>query len=180
MSYIDIAIVIPLLYATVKGFSNGLIKEITGLLGFFLGIYFAVNFSFYLEPKISKYFLEYEKFIPIITFLTLFIITIIAIRFIGYILDRITKALALGFISKLLGAVFGFLKVLIIFCFLLFIVKDYKLLDIEKTENTVLLEPLEQISKQVIPKINEHKDDVLEKIEKTTNQAKQKINSQPK
>ena len=39
LSYIDIAIVVPLLYAIVKGFSNGVIKEITGLLGFVFGIF---------------------------------------------------------------------------------------------------------------------------------------------
>ena len=37
MSYLDIAIVIPFLYSTIKGFSNGLIK-VTGLIGFFWGI----------------------------------------------------------------------------------------------------------------------------------------------
>ena len=80
MSYLDIAIVIPFLYSTIKGFSNGLIKEVTGLIGFVFGVYFAINFSVYLEPKISAYFTGHEDFIPIITFVILFAIIILSIR----------------------------------------------------------------------------------------------------
>ena len=40
MSYLDIAIVIPFLYSTVKGFTNGLIKEETVRIGFVFVVYF--------------------------------------------------------------------------------------------------------------------------------------------
>ncbi len=175
MSYIDIAIVVPLLYAIVKGFSNGVIKEITGLLGFVFGIYFAIHFSVYLEPKISKYFLGYEQFIPISTFIVLFIISILSIRGIGYMLEKITQFLALGMLSKLLGAVFGFLKVLILFCFLISIAKDYKFLKIKQHKNSVLIEPIDNFAQKIMPNINQHKDEVLEKIEDGKNRAKEKI-----
>ena len=176
MSYLDIAIVIPFLYSTIKGFTNGLIKEVTGLLGFVFGVYFAINFSVFLEPKISVYLVGYEDFIPIITFVILFAIIILSIRSVGFVLDKLTKALALGTISKLLGAAFGFLKVLVFFCFLIFIIKDYKLISLEKFDKTVLLKPIENVSVQIIPNINKHKEDVLEKIDRKTKTAKEKIN----
>ena len=178
MSYLDIAIVIPFLYSTIKGFSNGLIKEVTGLIGFVFGVYFAINFSAYLEPKISVYFSGHEDFIPIITFVILFGMIILSIRSVGFILDKLTKALALGIISKLLGAVFGFLKVLLILSFLIFIVKDYQLINLEKFDKTVLLKPIENVSTQIIPNINKHRNEVLEKIDKKTKKAKEKINLQ--
>ena len=178
MSYLDIAIVIPFLYSTIKGFTNGLIKEVTGLIGFVFGVYFAINFSVYLEPKISIYFLNYKDFIPIITFVILFATIILSIRLVGFILDKLTKALALGIISKFLGAVFGFLKVLLIFCFLIFIVKDYNLVNLKEYDKTVLLKPIEKISTQIIPNINKHKNEMLKKIDKKTQKAKEKINLQ--
>ena len=55
MNYLDIIIVIPLLYGLIKGFSNGLVKEITGLLGLIIGVYVAVNFSSYLYPKFTEF-----------------------------------------------------------------------------------------------------------------------------
>ena len=87
MSYLDIAIVIPFLYSTIKGFQMDLLK-VTGLIGFVFGVYFAINFSAYLEPKISVYFTGHEDFIPIITFVILFGIIILSIRSVGFILDN--------------------------------------------------------------------------------------------
>ena len=50
MNYLDIIIAVPLLYGMIKGFSNGLIKEVTSLLALFIGVYVAINFSEFLEP----------------------------------------------------------------------------------------------------------------------------------
>ena len=66
MNYLDIAITVPLLFGLIKGFSNGLIKEITGLFSLVLGVYVAVNFSILLEPHLSGIFNNYEQFKPII------------------------------------------------------------------------------------------------------------------
>ena len=55
MNYLDIVIAIPLLYGLLKGFTNGLIKEITGLLGLIIGVYAAINFSAYLHPTIEEF-----------------------------------------------------------------------------------------------------------------------------
>ena len=73
MNYLDIAIAVPLLYGLIKGFSNGLIKEITGLLSLVIGIYIAVNFSNLLEPHLSGIFDNYEQFKPLLAFAILFI-----------------------------------------------------------------------------------------------------------
>ena len=50
MNYLDIIIVVPLVYGLIKGFSNGLIKEVTALVALLAGVYVAINFSLYLEP----------------------------------------------------------------------------------------------------------------------------------
>ena len=71
MNSLDIAIATPLLYGLIKGFSNGLIKEITDLLSLVLGIYIAVIFSIFLEPHLSGID-NYEQFIPILAFAILF------------------------------------------------------------------------------------------------------------
>ena len=66
MNYLDIAITVALLYGLVKGFSKGLIIEVTGLLSLIIGIYIAVNFSIFLEPYLSGIFGDYEQFKPIV------------------------------------------------------------------------------------------------------------------
>ena len=118
MNSLDIAIATPLLYGLIKGFSNGLIKEITDLLSLVLGIYIAVNFSIFLEPHLNGLD-NYEQFKPILAFAILFIATIFIVKFIGILANKITKALALGFISRIFGGIFGGLKIALIISFLL-------------------------------------------------------------
>ena len=157
MNYLDIVIAIPLLYGLIKGFTNGLIKEITGLLGLIIGVYVALNLSSYLHPKFEEVLGGYEQFIPIISFATLFIVSVLMIKILGYIIDKLTKALALGFVSRILGAIFGFLKVVVIFSFLLAIVSDYDLIDKNTQDESVLLKPIQEVSDLITPEINKHK-----------------------
>ena len=51
-------------------------------------------------------------------------------------------------------------------------------LKLEKFDKTVLLKPIENVSTQIIPNINKHRNEVLEKIDKKTKKAKEKINLQ--
>ena len=175
MNYLDIIIVVPLLYGLIKGFSNGLVKEITGLLGLIIGVYVAINFSSYLHPRFTEFLGGYEQFVPIISFVTLLLVSILVIRFLGYFLDKLTKALALGIISRVLGAIFGFFKIVVIFSFLLFIVTEYGLINTQTQKESVLLKPLQDITAIITPEINKHKDTFLDKVEKNTNKAKKEI-----
>ena len=175
MNYLDIIIVIPLLYGLIKGFSNGLIKEITGLLGLIIGVYVAINFSSYLHPRFSEFLGGYEQFVPIVAFTTLFVVSILVIRLLGYFLDKLTKVLALGIISKILGSIFGFLKIVVIFSFLLVVITEYELINTKTQKESVLLKPLQDVAAIITPEINKHKDVFLDKVEKNTEKAKEKI-----
>ena len=175
MNYLDIIIAAPLLYGLIKGFSNGLVKEITGLLGLIIGVYVAINFSSYLHPRFTEFLGGYEQFVPIISFATLLFVSILVIRLLGYFLDKLTKALALGIISRILGAIFGFFKIVVIFSFLLFIVTEYGLINTQTQKESVLLKPLQDITAIITPEINKHKDTFLDKVEKNTTKAKEEI-----
>ena len=175
MNYLDIVIVIPLLYGMIKGFSNGLIKEITGLLGLFIGVYIAINFSSYLNPKVTEFLKGHEKIVPIISFAVLFIVSVISIKILGYIIDQFAKAIALGFVSRLLGGVFGLLKIVVILSILFSLTREYKLIDRQTQENSILLIPLQRISKVIIPGINKHKKIIIEAAKDSTEKAKQTL-----
>jgi len=177
MNYLDIVIAIPLLYGLIKGFTNGLIKELTGLLGLIIGVYVAINFSSYLYPKFEEILGGYEQFIPIIAFATLFIVSVLMIKILGYIIDKLTKALALGLVSRVLGAIFGLLKVVVIFSFLLAIVSDYDLIDKNTQDESVLLKPIQEVSELITPEINKQKTTILDKVEKSTDEVKNKLNN---
>ena len=175
MNYLDLIITGPLLYGLIKGFSNGLIKEVTALVALVVGVYVTINFSEYLEPKVVDTLGGYEEFVSIIAFAVLFIVSVLCIKTLGFVIDKFTKALALGIISRFLGGVFGLLKVVVIFSFLLFIITDYKLVDEKTKKGSVLFEPLSDVAKIVTPQLKKHQP-ILDKIDKGTAKSKEKIN----
>ena len=81
MNYLDVIISVLLLYGIVKGYSNGIIKEITNIISVFLAIYIGVHFSELIHPKITSYMNnDYTQVIPLLAFLLVFIIILIIIK----------------------------------------------------------------------------------------------------
>ena len=177
MNYLDLIIAVPLLYGLVKGFSNGLVKEVTALAALVAGVYVAINFSEYLEPKVVELLGGYEEFVSIIAFAVLFFVSILCIKTLGFVIDKFTKALALGIVSRFLGGVFGLFKVVVIFSFLLFVITDYNLVDKQTKEDSVFFTPLTDIAKIITPQLKKHQP-ILDKINKETEKTKEKINQQ--
>ena len=175
MNYLDIIITVPLLYGLIKGFSNGLIKEVTSLLALFIGVYVAINFSEFLEPKLIDIFDGYQEFAPVLAFAVLFLVSVLCIKLLGFIVDKLTKALALGVFSRIFGGVFGFLKVVVIFSFLIFVISDYNLLNKQDKEDSILFEPLTEIAKKLTPQLKKHQS-ILYEIDKKAKKVKEKIN----
>ena len=61
-----------------KGFSNGIIIEISNLISLFLAIYIGVNFSQLIYPYLKTEILsDYSNIVPLIAFLIVFIIAIV-------------------------------------------------------------------------------------------------------
>ena len=175
MNYLDIIIVVPLLYGLLKGFSNGIIKEVTSLFSLFIGVYVAVNFSEFLEPKFINILDGYQEFIPVLAFGVLFLVSVLCVKALGLVVDKITKALALGFFSRLFGGVFGFLKVVVIFSFLVVLITDYNLVNNQTKEDSVLFEPLLDVANIITPQLKKHQP-ILDKIDNEAKRAKDKIN----
>ena len=175
MNYLDIIIAVPLLYGLIKGFFNGLVKEVTSLLALFIGVYVAINFSEYLEPKFINILDGYHEFVPVLAFGVLFLVSVLCIKAIGFFVDKLTKALALGIFSRVFGGVFGFLKVVVIFSFLLFFITDYNLVNKQTKEDSVLFEPLTDVARIITPQLKKHQS-ILDEIDKGTEKVKEKIN----
>jgi membrane protein required for colicin V production len=175
MNYLDIIIVVPLLYGMIRGFSNGLIKEVTSLLALFVGVYFAINFSEFLEPKLIDILDDYQKFAPVLAFGFLFLASVLCIKALGLVVDKLTKALALGVFSRIFGGVFGFLKVLVIFSFLLFVITDYNLVNKQTKKDSILFQPLTDVARIITPQLKKHQS-ILDKIDEGAKKVKEKIN----
>ncbi len=175
VNYVDIIISVLLGYGLVKGFENGLIKEVIGIIALISGLYIAINFSFFFESKINQFFEIQQQFIPIITFVLLFFATVIVFKLFGHILYMIFEFLALGFMSKLLGSLFGVLKMVVILSFLITMAKNYDLINKKTKKESMLFNKLEYVSELIIPEIHEYKQELLKKTEKNKKKIKESI-----
>ena len=123
MNYIDIFISIFLIYGFIKGLYKGFIIEIASVIGLVLGIYLATQYN----GDLSNYLISInlvtweEKHIIIISYFLLFTITILIVSILGKIATKLAKLVALGLFNKILGAIFGLLKNVLILIILIFI-----------------------------------------------------------
>ena len=110
MSYIDIVVLIPALWFGYKGFTHGLIRELTSLLALILGIYAAFVFTDWVAGWICKPTIPKEVYFAI-TFLGV----LIAVFILGKFVERIIKLVIPEFINNIFGGLFGVAKVMVIF-----------------------------------------------------------------
>lgn len=93
---------------------RGLIIEMATLLAVVLGIYMAIRFSGEFATFIKNNVQWDEKHIEIAAFVTILFGISIGVMFLGKLLTRITHFVALGFLNRMLGAVFSAIKATLI------------------------------------------------------------------
>lgn len=116
MNYIDIIIILPLIYALYRGWTEGLIIEISKLAALLLGIFIAANYSNYVKNIISNNLDIHSDYMGYIAFIVTFIAVVTIVILIGKIISKFIHAIALGFLNRLLGAIFSLIKTTIIIC----------------------------------------------------------------
>jgi len=121
MNYVDIAIIIVLGTSMLFGFSNGFVKEIAALAALVVGVWGAFKFSSFTAQTLYDFFDISGKYTDIIAFIITFVLIIIAIHFIGIVIDKFVNAFTLGLLNKLFGAAFGLLKSALILSVIFFI-----------------------------------------------------------
>jgi len=112
--YLDLIIIVVILYAFIKGFYHGLINEIASFLGLFIGAIISYTFSDNLSEILNSYFEIDPKVLNILSFILLFIITSLCFTIAGKSLTKLIKFISLGTINRLLGGLFSSLKFIIV------------------------------------------------------------------
>jgi len=156
MNWLDIALAIPLLWFTYKGFRNGLIIELASLAALILGIYIALHFSFYAEEYLRENFEVAEKYIYIISFAITFLIVAVLVYLVGKIIHKLVSIVALGILNRVAGGIFGFLKAALVLSIILYFLNGFDpgILKAEVKEKSYLYSPVESIVPMIIPRLD--------------------------
>ena len=114
VNYIDVIILLPLVYGAYKGFSQGLIVEMSTLFALVLGVFISLRYAVNVEGFLKDFVALPESYAYYIAFAVTFLLVIIVMQLIDMV--------SLGLFNKLFGIVLGVLKAAIVVCVVLFIV----------------------------------------------------------
>lgn len=171
MNYLDIIILVPLIWGIYKGFNRGLVVEVASLAALVLGVWCALHFS-ELTAKILVNNIGIDisaSYLSPVSFAVTFLVVAIAIVAVSRMIDKLLSAIALGGINKLFGAVFGGAKVFLVMAILLFFVngldKKTNFIDETKKDESLLYRPLIGFIEDMLPKLD------IEEIKKSVPQV---------
>lgn len=148
MNLTDILIILIIFSFAIHGFIKGLIHELASLAGLILGIYISFQFSGSLEGYLSEYLRIPEEYSYMVTFFLIFLIVVIIIHLIGKLAENLIDLVALGFLNKLAGSVFGMLKAALILSLTFLVLEhfDKEIISDEKKEESFLYKPIAGIA----------------------------------
>ena len=108
MNYFDLFVLVVLGFAVIRGLQKGFVFELASLLALVLGIVGAVFLSGVTAQWLSNYITS--KYISIIAFVFLLVGIIILVFLVAKMIDTMIKALALGWLNRIMGALLAIFK----------------------------------------------------------------------
>lgn len=155
MTVIDIILVAFLGFGLIRGFLKGFFVEIASLVALIAGIYGAIHFSYYAAEMLMNQVDWDEKTINVAAFAITFIVIVLVIALAGRALTKLADFAALGILNKLLGALFGVVKMALILSVLLNIFDAMNttitFVNEEHTEDAILYKPVKSIAPMIFP-----------------------------
>ncbi len=129
MNWLDYLIAVFLILGAIRGAMKGFAVSVTS----FFALYLALFLGFHMMHRVASFWKEQfdlqTAWLPFLGFLTVFVLVLVGILLLGKLLDRLFKAVALGLLNRLAGAVFGFLQLGFAAGLLLWLVDQVQLID---------------------------------------------------
>lgn len=176
MALIDIILGALLLFGLIRGFMKGLFVEVASLVALVAGVYGAIHFSNFAAEFLDSKVDWDEKYINIVAFAITFVIIVLIIALAGKALTKLADFAALGILNKLLGGVFGALKLGLILSVLLIVFDNMNnsipFADEEDLKDSILYEPVKGLAPMIFPSIlNKGKEDPNEDASEDNTEA---------
>ncbi|HPR33660.1 MAG TPA: CvpA family protein [Prolixibacteraceae bacterium] len=110
MNYIDIIIILLLIFSAIGGISKGLIYEVASLLALILGVWGAIKFSNATESFLVEQFNWHVPHIDIIAFVITLVFIIVIIHILAKAIENALETIQLGALNKIFGMIFAVFK----------------------------------------------------------------------
>ena len=155
MNYLDILLLIPIIIAAWRGFKKGFVIEIFTLLALLVGIYAGIHFSDYMATILRDSVGIESEYLPAISFTVTFLLVGAMVYFLGKLIEKGLKIVALGMVNKIAGLFFGVVKMIFILSAALVILESYdergKFIPTNLKTDSLLYGPIKNTSLSTIP-----------------------------
>lgn len=165
MNVFDIVIAALLIFGFVRGVIKGLFVEVASLAALIGGVYGAIHFSYFIGDFLKEAVSWSQEYISLAAFAGTFIIIIVTISLLGKMLTKLADFAALGIINKILGGVFGAIKIGLILSvvFIFFGKMNDTILFVKKEtlNESILYAPVKKIAPTIFPSIIKNEDELV-------------------
>lgn len=159
MNILDLIILIPLAWGGFKGFSRGFVQEIAQFAGLFIAVFAGLYLSDWVASAIINLFGAGPEQTKLISFVIAFVGALILVFLISKAVSRLVESLNLGLVNRLVGAVLGASKYILIISILINMIDTVdKKLPSSKDDvrsKSLLYEPMGKIVPAVLPKVSQ-------------------------
>ena len=114
MNLVDLIIIAIIGFGIIRGYSKGLIIELSSFFGIFISFFIAGNVDNLLSNEISAFISVNSNLLNTISFIVIFILSYLIIIYLAKGFTKLAKVVYLGLLNSVLGGVFGGLKLLLI------------------------------------------------------------------
>ena len=155
MNILDIIILICFVPALVQGLRKGFISQIVSIVSILLGVYLSFQFSTALSVWLAQYIEGSEQVLKIVSFALILVGVMAGLTLLSTLLEGFVKFVMLGWLNKLLGVLFSFLKCALIVGLVIMafnsLNNSFNLISEEELAKSVLYPPLKDLAYTVFP-----------------------------
>lgn len=162
MTSFDIVCGILLLYGAWRGWSNGIIVQLSGIIGLLLGGYLAWHYS----GPVGRWIGAEDTLGQVAGFLLIFVVVVILLAIAGRLLRGMFRFAGLGTFDRIGGLLLGVVKVALL---LYVLASTYESANLVRhwtsgkgIEKSWLYRPIKEVGELVFPYLQELRDQVLE------------------
>ena len=162
MNWIDIVLIIPLLWAARVGYRDGVIAQLGGIAGVLLGVWLAFRFS----AQVGVWLNLPEAIRSEAAFLIIIVAVVIVVGLFGKLLGRLFDSVGLALVNKFGGVLLALVKMSLMLSVLIMgfelVNNSTKWVDRKTIESAILYEPVQKVSSAVFPYLIKLKNGVNE------------------
>ncbi len=132
---------------------KGLFIELASLLALVLGIFGAIHFSYFIGDYLKEYADWKPQYINLTAFAITFVAILLLVSWLGKLLTKVANFASLGLLNKLLGGLFGGMKIAVILSAVILFFEvadwDFSLIDKEALNSSVVYGSLKELGRLI-------------------------------